>query len=88
MSDYMVKMGAKPETYEDHCHKTMGNMMTVIKYLMKGENERAKYWMEELLLPGFDEVSKLQDSKYGTHWSVMLYREGNFDWDLICSSGL
>ena len=88
MSDYMVKMGAKPKTYEDHCHNTMGKMLSVIRYLMKGENDRAKYWFEEFVLPGLEEVYKDQDPKYGVSSFSMLYRRGEFDWDLICSSPL
>jgi len=85
MSDYMVKMGAKPETFEDYAHKTMGDMMRVITLLMKGERPEAQWWMEEILLPNFDKLSKLQDPKYGTHSTVLLHRKGDFDWDLISS---
>lgn len=64
MSDYMVKMGAKPETHEEHLHKTIGELLMTIRFLMRNENDKAKEWMYNLVLPSLENVYKEQDSKY------------------------
>lgn len=86
MSDYMVKMGAKPATHEEHLHHTIGNLLMVIRFLQKGKNNKAKEWMYDLVLPSLENVYKGQDKKYGVYCESLLYRDGEYDWDLICST--
>jgi len=86
MSDYMVKMGAKPETHEEHLHSTIGHMLMVIRYLVKNDYEKGKEWMYNLVLPSLENVYKEQESKYGVYSESMLHRKGDYDWDLIRST--
>ena len=86
MSDYMVKMGAKPETHEKHLHSTIGHMLMVIRFLQKNQDEKAKEWMYNLVLPSLENVYKEQDSKYGVYSESMLHRKGDYNWDLIRST--
>ena len=86
MSDYMIKMCVGPETHDEHCHQTIGDLLMTIRYLQKGENDKAKEWMYNQVLPGLENVYKEQDDKYGVYSESMLHRKGEYDWDLICSS--
>ena len=86
MSDYMIKMGSNPETHEEHLHQTIGILLTTISYLQKGQNDKAKEWMYNQVLPSLEEVYKEQDDKYGVYSCSMLHRRGEYDWDLICST--
>jgi len=86
MSDYMIKMGVGPETHEEHLRQTISDLLTTIGYLQKGQNDNAKDWMYNQVLPSLENVYKEQDSKYGIRSESMLYRRGEYDWDLICST--
>ena len=88
MSDYMIKMGSNPETHEEHLHNTIGKLLMTIRFLQKGENDKAKEWMYNLVLPSLENVYKEQDDKYGVYSESLLHRKGEYDWDLICSTKL
>ena len=88
MSDYLIKMGAGPETHEEHLHHTIGKLLMTIRYLQKGDNGRAKQYMYNQVLPSLENVYKDQDDKYGVYTESRLYRKGEYDWDLVCSSSL
>lgn len=86
MSDYMIKMGVGPETHEEHLHQTINDLVMTIRFLQKGQNDKAKEWMYDQVLPSLENVYKEQDSKYGIKSESMLHRRGEYDWDLICST--
>ncbi|QBP06131.1 hypothetical protein [Synechococcus phage S-B68] len=82
-SKYMVIMGCGPETYEDHLHKTISNLLMTVRFLQRGDDEKAKYWMYNLVLPSLEEVYTRQDKKFGVYSESELHRKGEYDWDLI-----
>ena len=88
MSDYMIKMGSNPETHEEHLHDTIGKLLMTIRFLQKGENDKAKDYMYQQILPSLENVYKEQDDKYGVYSESLLHRKGEYDWDLICSTKL
>ena len=88
MSDYMIKMGSNPETHEEHLHNTIGKLLMTIRFLQKGENDKAKDYMYQQILPSLENVYKEQDDKYGVYSESLLHRKGEYDWDLICSTKL
>ena len=79
MSDYRVKMGAKPETLEDYSFNIIGDLLLVTHFMERNEKERAEEWMNEIVLPQLEEYYKLnKDTKFGVFSDSQLWRKGDY----------
>ncbi len=82
-SKYLRVMCCGPETHEDYLHDTISKLLMTVRFLQQGNDEMAKTYMCDLVLPNLEEVYKGQDEKFGVYSESRLYRNGEYNWKLL-----
>lgn len=66
MSDYMKKMGAKPETLEECQHNLIGDLLLAIRWKEVGEVERSREWIRDIVKPQMLRIELMKPAHWGS----------------------
>lgn len=65
MSDYMVKMGANPETLEECQDNLIGDLLMVMRWKEEGNVEKSREWVRDIVKPQMLRIELMKPAHWG-----------------------